>query len=155
MGILLMVFIFLLVVILTVGLLWTAKTQRNPVQKQFLIGNVPNSLNGFYKGNVKGYKGTWQGKKFNASESIGINIFKKEGETSEQFPFKTYVGNGIQDKNIKVLKIDYNIPQNPLWARFILDELVEIEKNQYLGKLHIRFIPFLPFSLGYFKLEKE
>lgn len=53
-----------------------------------------------------------------------------------------------------VLKIDYAIPANPFWLRFILDEIVETEPGKLLGKVHIHLLPDLNFTLGFFTLEK-
>lgn len=145
--------IFALIVIL-LGILRSIQIQNNPQQKEFLNGTVPKDLpNGLYKGKV-GLKTNWQGKRFDASASAGINVFKKNGQTSESYPFKTYVGPGAQDKNLKVLKIDYSENKKPWWLRYILDEVVEVSPGKYLGKLHITAIPGLPFSLGFFRLEK-
>lgn len=147
----------IIVILLTIvfGMYRTWKTQNSENQKLFLQGKIPSStLSGFYKGSVKGLTTTWQGKEFNATASSGINIFKENGKEKKSYPFKTYVGKGLQDKNREVFKIDYNISQNPLWLRFILDEIVEIKPNTYLGKLHIRLFPGVSFSLGYFSLDK-
>ncbi len=150
---LIIIIIVLLFIILCIYRTW--KTQNSPNQKLFLHGEVPNpKLQGLYKGSVTGYKGNWQGKEFDAKTSLGINVFRENGKEQKSYPFKTYAGKGLQDKNLDVLKIDYNTRKNPLWVRFVLDELVEVEPNKYLGKLHIRFLPILSFSLGYFRLEK-
>ena len=102
-----------------------------------------NSLpNGFYKGSV-GFKTSWEGKKFNAENSSGINLF----DGQEKYPFKTY-----EEKD--VLKIDYNLPENPFWVRLILDEIVEISKDKYLGTIKLRLIPGFPVTIGHFRLEK-
>ncbi len=120
-------------------------------QKLFLSGKVPDpNPNGFYKGSLDGPKTFWQGKKFDAASSTGINLIGSK----EVYPFKTYVAKGLKDKNLDVLKIDYNIPENPFWIRLILDEIVQISPNNYLGKVHLKIIPGLPFTLGYFRLEK-
>lgn len=140
----------LIILLLLLALFRTWQTQNSLNQKLFLSGKVPNPLpNGSYKGSVGNIKVGWQGKKFDASSSSGINLISGK----EQYPFKTYVGKGLAD-NIDVLKIDYNLPQNPFWLRFILDEIVEVERGKYLGKVHLNLIPGLPFSLGYFRLEK-
>ena len=140
----------LIILPLLLGLLRTWQVQNSSYQKLFLSGKIPDPLpNNLYKGSVN-FKTTWQGKKFDATNSAGINII----DNNEKYPFKTYTGKGLQDKNLDVFKIDYNIKENPLWLRFILDEIVEIEKNKFLGKVHINLIPGLPFSLGYFRLEK-
>ena len=148
----LLTLIFLIVTLLLIfALLRTWKTQTGSNQKLFLSGHIPNPLlDGIYKGSVIGLKTNWQGKKFDAKNSAGINII----DNKEKYPFKTYIGKGLQDTNLRVYKIDYNISQNPLWLRFILDEIVEVEKGKYLGKVHINLIPKVPISLGYFRLEK-
>jgi hypothetical protein len=39
-----------------------------------------------------------------------------------------------------VLKIDYDLNGNPLFTvRRVLDELVQIDDNLYLGKAHVRW----------------
>jgi hypothetical protein len=119
-------------------------------QKLFLSGRVPSPLpNGFYKGSV-GMKTSWQGKKFDAKLQKGINIINGR----EVYPFRTYVGKGLRDKDLDVLKIDYNIPKNPFWLRFILDEIVQTSPNHFLGKVHIKLLPGVHFTLGFFRLEK-
>jgi hypothetical protein len=133
----------------------TVKTQTSSNSKIFLNGKVPNNLpDGLYKGKVTGLETSWQGKKFNSKENSGINVFKNDEKLSDKYPFKLYKANGLQD-NIEVIKIDYNLPENPLWLRFIVDEIVETENNKYLGKLHIKLASGLVASLGYFSLEKE
>ncbi len=118
--------------------------------QEFANGKVPSPLpNGFYKGSVS-FKTSWQGKKFNAKNSTGINLINDQ----EKYPFKTYIGKGIADRNLDVLKIDYNIPQNPWYLRFILDEIVETSPGHYLGKVHIKLFPSLGLTLGFFRLEK-
>ena len=136
---------------LSLGLVRTWQTQNSPNQKKILSGKIPSPKpDGLYKGLVN-FKTSWQGKKFDAKNSTGINIINEK----QVYPFKTYIGKGLQDKNLDVFKIDYNIPQNPFWLRFILDEIVETTSGKYLGKIHINLIPYLPFSLGYFRLEKS
>jgi hypothetical protein len=76
---------------------------------------------------------SWEGKKINKNNKSGINILLKDGIQKEMFPFKYYSGNGIRDKNMKVLKIDYNLPENSFWLYLILDEVVEVEQGRFLG----------------------
>ncbi len=148
-------FIFLLVFVL-LGFYRTWKIQQSNNQKLFLHGKVPTSLpDGFYKGVVVGYNGPWIGKKFDRAKARGTNIFRKNGKEGEQYPFKTYVAKGLQDKSITVLKIDYNISENPFWVRSILDEVVLVDTDKFLGKITFRLIPNLPFSIGYFQLQKQ
>ena len=145
------ILIFLLLIILPIllGLIRTWMVQNSSNQKLFLKGKIPDPKpNGLYKGFVN-FKTGWQGKKFDPTFATGINII----DGKEKYPFKTYISKGLTDK-IDVYKIDYNIAQNPLRLRFILDEIVEVGKEKYLGKVHLNLIPGLPFSLGYFRLEK-
>ena len=75
-------------------------------QKLFLTGTIPTQKpDGLYYGTIS-RKTSWVGKKFNAQESSGINMFyDQKGEKIEKYPFKTYVGKGLVDKNLEVIKI--------------------------------------------------
>lgn len=151
---LLCVFLILVLIAILLALLRTIQIQNSHQQKEFLKGSIPKELpDGLYRGKV-GIKTTWQGKRFDASGSAGINVFKKDNKITESYPFKTSVGFGAQDKKLKVIKIDYSQNQSPWWLKYILDEVVEISPGKYLGKLHITAIPGIPFSLGFFRLEK-
>ncbi|MEX0616367.1 MAG: hypothetical protein WD231_00975 [Candidatus Woykebacteria bacterium] len=146
--------IILIIVILSIlfALYRTWKIQHSDNQKIFLSGKLPSpKLDGFYKGSVNGRDSlSWKGKIFNAAENSGVNKI----EDSERYKFKTSEGKGLQDKNIGVLKLNYNVSGNPIWLRTLLDEIVETEPGVYLGKIHLRIIPGLPFTIGYFNLER-
>ena len=147
--------IIVILLLFLFGIVRTIQTQHNPQQQEFLGGGVPKEMpNGLYKGSVTGLKTTWQGKRFDRARKVGINVFKNGNTIDENYPFKMYVGVGIQDKNRKVLKIDYSANAQPFWLKYILDEVVEVSPNKYLGKVHVLLIPGLPFTLGYFRLEK-
>ena len=101
----------------------------------------------------------WLGKTFNASQQLGDNIFTRDsyllargfnpfygGFIADQpgtyrgFAFRTYVASGLMDPDCTVLKIDYDLKENPvLTVRRVLDELVQIDDNLYLGKAHVRW----------------
>src|SRR3989338_8337508 len=94
------------------------RTQHSANQKMFLAGTVPNPMpDGLLKGSVTGLQTSWQGKSFNATASTGINNFSKNGVETQSYPFKTSVGKGVADKNLEVLKIDYNLPENKWYMR--------------------------------------
>lgn len=99
----------------------------------------------------------WIGKVFDAGNETGENLltpgfvsvarvlfpgyrgFRPAGEHAfAGFSFRTYPGDGLQDRDRRVLKIDYDRPENPPVIRRILDELVQIDDNYYLGKAHLR-----------------
>jgi hypothetical protein len=102
----------------------------------------------------------WLGKTFDADHQSGDNVFidnawsKATGKlgwpeyrvhseddppgTIRVFPFQSYVAPGIEDSDVKVLKIDYRDTKNPLPVRRIVDELVELPGGYCLGKVHMR-----------------
>lgn len=56
------------------------------------------------------------------------------------FRFRSYAGAGTLDPDRQVLKIDYDWAENPSFLiRDILDELVQIVPDVYLGKVLLRF----------------
>lgn len=146
--------LILVVVILSLGFFRTEQIQKGGNENLFKSGTLPKqALNGFYKGQAA-IMGLWRGKSFDSSDSSGINIIESFNKTTPIFPFKTYSGNGLLDPNLAVLKIDYNISSNPFWVKPVVDELVQIGPNQYLGKTIFRLVPGLPFGIMYFKLAK-
>jgi|SRR5687767_7000518 len=101
----------------------------------------------------------WLGKTFNAAQQRGDNIFTQDSYflarlfnpfyrgfvpdqpgTYRGFAFRTYMAPGLMDTDRSVLKIDYDLRDNPaLTVRRVLDELVQIDDNLYLGKAHVRW----------------
>jgi hypothetical protein len=56
------------------------------------------------------------------------------------FTFRTYAAPGLADPDRTVLKIDYDLAGNPsLTIQRVLDELVQISENLYLGKAHVHW----------------
>ena len=101
----------------------------------------------------------WQGKRFDAAASQGDSLFSRDilplsyifmpfyrgrvpdtSTTFRAFTFRTYTAPGLTDPDCEVMKIDYNLPQNPaLSVRRVMDELVQIGEGVYLGKAHVRW----------------
>lgn len=101
----------------------------------------------------------WLGKTFRAAEESGDNIFSQDSyllarlfnpfyrgfipdspKSYRAFAFRTYIAPGLVDSDRSVLKIDYNLRENPsLTVRRVLDELVQLNDNLYLGKAHVRW----------------
>jgi hypothetical protein len=137
------------------GVARTQKVEADPRQKVFAAGAVPEGIDGLYRGSLQGREVPWKGKKFRVSDQGGLNVFvTKEGALDERYPFRTYVGKGIKDKKLQVLKIDYGVKGNPWWLRRIVDEVVEVAPGQLLGKVHVKWILGITFTMDYFKLEK-
>lgn len=101
----------------------------------------------------------WLGKTFDAAKQSGDNIFTRDSyplarffnplyqgftlegaDTYRGFAFRTYTAPGLMDPDRSVLKIDYDLDENPsLTVRRVLDELVQIDRDTYLGKAHLRW----------------
>jgi hypothetical protein len=101
----------------------------------------------------------WLGKTFDPAQGTGDNIFTRDSyplarffnpfyrgfatdgpSTYRGFAFRTYIAPGVMDSDRSVLKIDYNLKENPvLTVRRVLDELVQVGNQLYLGKAHVRW----------------
>lgn len=134
------------------------QTEAKPEQAEFKKGKVPAvQPDGFLKGSVPGrttVPGGWMGKTFAAAENTGRNVFEKNGVRTEKYPFKTYVTKGLRDPELQVLAIDYDIPGNSFWLKWVLDEIVETAPGTYLGKAHLRILPGIPFTITFFRLDR-
>ena len=117
----------------------------------------------------------WRGKRFNPDQNAGENLFSRsslfatrlvwpfyqsyeiEGpEIYNAFPFHTWIGPGKADPDREVLKIDYDLPENPKWiVRQVLDELVQLDPGLYLGKAYFRWPTGQWQTIAYFSLFKN
>lgn len=144
--------IILLVVLLGLlyGTLVTWRVEHASQQAEFRAGTLPTDLpDGPYDGTSPDLeRGSWHGKSFERSKSSGLNRIGGE----EKYPFTMSFGNGLRDP-IKVITIDYNLPENPWWLRLVTDEIVQTSPNHFLGKVHVRILS-LTFTVGYFELQK-
>lgn len=147
-----LIILALLLVCLLIAMYQTYQVEHRPQQAAFRGGKLPTTLpNGFYKGEVPaGLRHGWQGKVFSAAAGTGINQF----EHDQRFIFKIYPAPGLRDKHMQVLRIDYRQPGNPWWLHFITDEIVQTGPGHFLGKVHLRVMPGLTFSLTYFELAQ-
>lgn len=92
----------------------------------------------------------WKGKQFFLKQQRGINIlpsfvspflsllFPRAMETKDShgvsaFPFQTREVKGIQDA-IPVIRLDYNQSSNPRRVKQVIDEIVSIDTDTFLGK---------------------
>lgn len=116
----------------------------------------------------------WKGKVFNPTNQSGDNVFGSDSfalahvfwplyrayqedgpDTYRAFAFRTYVGAGHADPDRQVLKLDYNLPQNPGFSiRRVLDEIVQIAESTYLGKAHLKWWWGRWQTVGFFSLAK-
>ena len=133
----------------------THQVEKMPEQAEFLKGTVPHPLPvGPLHGTVVGLKKPpldWSGKVFDAG-GTGRNRFTVHGTDMEKYAFRLVPSRGIRDAR-DVIRIDYDIPGNSWWMRKVLDEIVQTGPNTYLGKAHVRILPGIPFTLGFFRLH--
>lgn len=117
----------------------------------------------------------WLGKTFNSAQQSGENIFTQDSyslarffnpfyrgfvadgnKTYRGFAFRTYMAPGLSDPDRTVLKIDYDLDDNPsLTVRRILDELVQLDEQLYLGKAHVHWWTGGWQIVAYFSLTSE
>ena len=117
----------------------------------------------------------WLGKTFNAAHQLGDNIFAQDSyplarffnpfyrgfvadgpDSYRGFAFHTYLAPGLADPDRMVLKIDYGLDGNPrLTVQRVLDELVQVADNLYLGKAHVRWWWGRWQAIAYFTLRGE
>ncbi len=117
----------------------------------------------------------WRGKTFDASHGRGDNFFTKDSyllarlfnplyrsfvsdgpKTYRGFTFRIYKAPGLFDADRTVLKIDYNLKENPAFTvRRVLDELVELDADLYLGKAHVHWWWGKWQTVAYFSLVSE
>lgn len=158
-------------------MLITYLTGKSVRQRQFLEGRLPAvAPDGFYKGSayLLGNRPVpWLGKSFEAGNNVGFNIFtprgasllrvltpfyklfrKNAGGNTDAYYFKTSTSAGFRDKGIDTIKLDYASPENPFLIRIILDEIVEIGPQEYLGKVHMKVFPGCYATIGFFGLRK-
>ncbi len=97
----------------------------------------------------------WKGKTFDGKKGMGDNslsrfvaslltlgneksfVVKEEGSIARVFPFKTKITQSVGGKR-EVFQLDYNLSQNPPLVQTVIDELVEVGRNSYLGKAFLR-----------------
>ena len=101
----------------------------------------------------------WLGKTFDAAGQTGDNVFhdnawSKATEilgwpeyriptedlpgTVRVFPFHTFEAAGLEDQDVRVLRVHYADSPNPLPVKRIVDEVVELPGGYILGKAHMR-----------------
>ena len=147
-------------------------------QVQFLGGSVPSQPpDGFYRGAaylLGNRRVPWLGKSFEPQASLGYNIFTPRGASllkamtplykrfrpnadgnTIAYDFKTSTGPGFKDKGIETFKLDYDSPENPFLIRIILDEIVEVAPDHFLGKVHLKVFPGYYATIGFFGLRKD
>jgi len=131
---------------------------NGPYVGELVVLDIAPGLTQFYEWLTSRWL-PWLGKTFNAAQGSGDNIFTKDSyplarlfnpfyrgfnadgpKRYRGFAFHTYVAPGLIDPDRKVLKIDYNLDVNPaLTIRRVLDELMQVDHNLFLGKAHVRW----------------
>lgn len=169
-------FLVFLKILALVAVAISGRMQRATYQESFTRGQLPQpKLNDFYPGTSYIFFGVpvpWRGKRFIAAPDGGVNIFSSLGGrllhvftphykhfstlpdgAVSAYNFKTTIGAGLRDTSTQVLKLDYNLPENPGIIRIIYDELVQVDPGRYLGKVYVQVLPGWFFFVGFFELK--
>lgn len=135
-----------------------------------LVWLMPSNITESIGGLIAKFWLPWYGKTFYSKQQRGDNvlplymtslikfrygkdsILKKEKNVVHVFPFKTTIKKGLKDA-ISVLELNYDLPKNPLMIRKIVDELVNVGKDSFLGKAHIKEDNGFR-TVAFFRLEK-
>ncbi|MEZ5428107.1 MAG: hypothetical protein R2747_17680 [Pyrinomonadaceae bacterium] len=151
--------------------------RQSRFHRQFISGTLPEAApDGFYRGTAHIFfdrQTPWLGKSFDPAGGFGFNIFSpagasilkmlapfyrlftvNEGGNTDAFYFETRVEAGLKDQDVNVIKLDYDRSENPLPIRIILDEIVAVGPDAYLGKIHLKVFPGFFTTIGYFSLRK-
>lgn len=100
----------------------------------------------------------WKGKTFDAAAAEGRNVFSARGRFVARllwpryrgiapfgpgldiaFRFVTSAAESAAHQGLRVLRIDYDLPDNPAWPiRRVLDELIRVDEGLYLGQALLR-----------------
>ncbi len=159
-------------------MLFTFLVGQRERQKQFIAATAPTTApEGFYKGSAHllgNMPVPWLGKSFESENQKGFNIFTPKGASllkvltplyklfrvnadgnTDAYYFKTSTGPGFKDMDTNVFKLDYDWPENPFLIRIILDEMVEVAPQEFLGKVHMKVFPGYYATIGFFGLRKD
>jgi hypothetical protein len=113
---------------------------------------------GFVLGHLAGLWLPWLGKRFDAASASGENVFDmsayragerltpaayrawwpEDVQSYRALRFTTSIAPGGRDPGLEVLRIDYDLPENPPPLRRIVDELVAVQPGVYLGQALLR-----------------
>ena len=133
----------------------TRPTGLNGFYRGQLVKFFPTSTLFYIAGQVAKIWLPWYGKEFNPEKQRGHNILPaylsgfirsrygdqvivgKGNNTLKVFPFRTNIAKSLKD-NLKVLQLDYNLAENPQLVRDVIDELVCVGENNYLGKAYLK-----------------
>ncbi len=100
----------------------------------------------------------WLGKRFDAGAATGENVFDmsayragerltpsayrawwpEDASSYRALRFRTSAAPGRLDPGVEVLRIDYDLPENPPLLRWIVDEVVAVQAGVYLGQAILR-----------------
>lgn len=146
-------------------------------QAEFVNRKLPSEPpDGFYRGSAYLLGSSpvpWLGKSFERENSKGFNIFTPKGASllklltpfytlfrpnadgnTDAYYFRTSTGRGFKDQDIETFKLDYDSPENPFLIRIILDEIVEVAPQEFLGKVHVKVFPGYFATIGFFGLKR-
>jgi len=115
----------------------------------------------------------WEGKTFDAKTNTGDNIFTNDGlllgrliwpfyngyvadgrGRTLAFKFQSSIGKCLLEPDIEVLRLNFDLPDNPPFLiRDLVDQLVQIDHDFYLGKAVLKHHDGGRFCAAYFSLR--
>jgi hypothetical protein len=82
----------------------------------------------------------WRGKSFtpssSSSEVRGEGINRVFTDRTKWFRFETFIGRSLAG-DFDALKLDYDLPENPLFIRIIQDEIRTLRPGLWLGQAYV------------------
>jgi hypothetical protein len=180
-----MLFLSIVLSVIVALILWlgfwsliTFLVGKSKRQAEFVKGSVSGPAPyGFFNGSaylLGGGPVPWLGKSFESSNNLGFNIFTPQGASllklltplyklfrvngegnTDAYFFKTRRGSALKDPSLDVIKLDYDLKENPFLIRIILDEIVETAPKEYLGKVHLKVFPGFYSTIGFFGLRQQ
>ncbi len=131
---------------------------RGPMRGRFVASTIGHHLDPAFEALTSMWL-PWKGKTFDPDAADGRNLFTAGARRMMRltlpkyrtvdepdglcgaFRFITSTGPSAFTAGVEVLRIDYrDVPENPAWpVRKVLDELVTIEDDRYLGQALMEF----------------
>jgi hypothetical protein len=112
-----------------------AGTMRGTVVDVIGLGRLPPGVRAGLLAALRGPIGVWRGKRFAGAQ--GTNVWGAGGFERLFAAFRVEVGPAL-DGSGSCVRLDYDVPENPLPVRAILGEVRSLGPGLLLGRMHYR-----------------
>jgi hypothetical protein len=110
-------------------------TLRGTVVDAVGLGRLPPGVRAGLLAALRGPLGVWRGKRFAGAQ--GTNVWGAGGFERLFATFRVEVGPAL-DGSGSCVRLDYDVPENPLLVRAILGEVRSLGPGLLLGRMHYR-----------------